>query len=169
MTDRFSKCKQRILAVAGHQAADGRTLMSKKKFLILLSVLVGLITGLGAETLRFLIGTVTTWLYALMDMLDAGWLLIALPVAGVLLCGIYCRYVVKDNMEFGCQRIRRALDSGNYRLPGHIVYAPVLSCALTLGFGGSAGSESISPTPEPEWEAMSASFSAFRPIHCEYS
>lgn len=141
MTDRFSKCKQRILAVAGHQAADGRTLMSKKKFLILLSVLVGLITGLGAEMLRFLIGTVTTWLYALMDMLDAGWLLIALPVAGVLLCGIYCRYVVKDNMEFGCQRIRRALDSGNYRLPGHIVYAPVLSCALTLGFGGSAGSE----------------------------
>ncbi|MDE6198753.1 MAG: chloride channel protein [Muribaculaceae bacterium] len=141
MTAWFTKIRQHILSEAKSQATAGRRLMSAKKFIILLSVFVGLIVGVGAEVLRFLIGTLTGRLWALMSVLDAGWLLVLLPVAGVVLCGIYCRYVVKDNMEFGCQRIRQALDGHRYRLRPHLIYAPIVSCAVTLGFGGSAGSE----------------------------
>lgn len=137
----WSIIKRRILAVASKEAAGGRQLMSEKKFLILLAVLVGLIVGTGAEILRFFIGTLTSWTFRMMDILDANWLLLLFPVVGVLLCGIYCRYVVRDNMEFGCQRIRDTLDRHDYRLRGHIVYAPIVSCALTLGFGGSSGAE----------------------------
>lgn len=130
-----------MLADAASEAAAGRMLMSKKKFLLLLACFVGLIVGAGAEALRFMIATVSSWMFSLVDFLDAGWLLLFIPVAGVLLCGIYCRYVVKDDMEFGCQRIRQALDRHDYRMQRHIAYAPIFSCALTLGFGGSAGSE----------------------------
>lgn len=137
----WSIIKRRILAVASKEAAGGRQLMSEKKFLILLAVLVGLIVGTGAEVLRFFIGTLTSWAFRMIDILDANWLLLLFPVVGVLLCGIYCRYVVSDNMEFGCQRIRDTLDRHDYRLRGHIVYAPIVSCALTLGFGGSSGAE----------------------------
>lgn len=141
MTPRLTKIKERILSVAETQAAAGRSLMSAKKFLLLLSIFVGLIVGLGAEALRFMIGKLSEWLFSLMDILEAHWLLLLLPVAGVLLCGMYCRYVVKDGMEFGCQRIHHALNTHNYRLRSHVMYAPIVSCAMTLGFGGSAGSE----------------------------
>lgn len=137
----WSTIKRHILAEASKEAAGGRWLMSGKKFLILLAVLVGLIVGTGSEVLRFFIGTLTSWAFRMMDILDANWLLLLFPVVGVLLCGIYCRYVVRDNMEFGCQRIRDTLDRHDYRLRGHIVYAPIVSCALTLGFGGSSGAE----------------------------
>lgn len=135
------KIKRRILAKASADALATRSLMSTEKFLILLSVFVGLIVGAAAEALRFIIGILTELLSGLIDMLGAFWLVALLPVAGVLLCGIYCRYIVKDDMEFGCQRIKKALDAHDYRLRRHIVYAPIVSCALTLGFGGSAGSE----------------------------
>lgn len=137
----WMRIQRRMLADAASQAEAGKSLMSHKKFLLLLSVLVGLIVGCGAELLRFLIGKLSGWLLAFTDMLQAHWLLILLPVVGILLCGIYCRYIVKDDMEFGCQRIRNALNKGDYRLKRHLMYAPIFSCTLTLGFGGSAGSE----------------------------
>lgn len=130
-----------MLTDAARQAVAGSQLMSEKKFLLLLAVLVGLIVGLGAELLRFLIAKLSGGMMSLLDIVDANWVVIFFPVAGVLLCGIYSRYVVKDDMEFGCQRIRSALTARHYRLSRHLMYAPIFSCALTLGFGGSAGSE----------------------------
>lgn len=135
------KIKRRILARASADASVTRSLMSTEKFLILLSVFVGLIVGAAAEALRFMTGILTELLSGLIDEIGVFWLVALLPVAGVLLCGLYCRYVVKDDMEFGCQRIKKALDANNYRLRRHIIYGPIVSCALTLGFGGSAGSE----------------------------
>lgn len=32
-------------------------------------------------------------------------LFLLLPAAGIVLCGLYCKYVVKDEMEFGCEKI----------------------------------------------------------------
>ncbi|MBD5259036.1 MAG: chloride channel protein [Barnesiella sp.] len=133
--------KGKIYSKAAAQAVAGQGLMTEKKFLIVTAVGVGLITGVGAEALRFIIGKITAGTFWLMDALDANWLLLLLPVVGVVLCGIYCRYVLKDDMEFGCQRIHDALLRKDYRMRGHIVYGPIVSCALTLGFGGSAGSE----------------------------
>lgn len=138
---RWSNIQRRLLSDAAADAVAGRRLMSEKKFLLLLSVVVGLLVGLGAELLRFLIGRLSVWLHALLGILEVNWLIIFLPVVGILLCGIYCRYIVKDDMEFGCERIRDTLRAHNYRLRGHLTYAPILSCALTLGFGGSSGSE----------------------------
>ena len=118
-----------------------RRSMSEKKFLALLAIVVGAAAGLGAAVLKDLIGWLTEVAKGLVPSDHYNFLFLLLPVVGIVLCGVYCRYVVKDDMEFGCEKISDTLKKGDYRLPRHLSYAPIIACTLTLGFGGSAGSE----------------------------
>lgn len=130
-----------ILQKAAGQARAGQRLMSEKKFLMLLALGVGVFAGLGASVLKLFISTLKHWLTGGMTLFGEHWLLLLLPVAGVLLCGIYSRYIVKDDMEYSTQRIHHAIVTRQYRMSRHLIYAPIVACSLTLGFGGSSGSE----------------------------
>ncbi len=129
----------RQLASKGVNALDNK--MSDNKFLVILAIFVGMLAGFGAAMLKDLI----TWLsQEVKDVFPANHynvLFLILPVIGIIICALYSRYVVKQNMEFGCERIHQNLVNKNYRLPRSIVYAPIVACSLTIGFGGSAGSE----------------------------
>lgn len=107
----------------------------------LLAIIVGGAAGLAAGLLKDLIGYLSEFVKGIFPADEFNWLFLILPVIGVVLCGIYCRYIVKDDMEFGTERILGFLRSGNYRMPRHLSYAPIIACSLTLGFGGSAGAE----------------------------
>lgn len=115
--------------------------MSPLKFMAIIGIAVGLLAGFGAALLKDLITWLTDFVEGIFPPDQFNVLLLFLPILGVLLCGIYSRYIVKDDMEFSCERIAGYLNSGNYRLPRHLCYAPIIACSLTLGLGGSAGSE----------------------------
>lgn len=129
----------RQIASKGVTALDNK--MSDNKFLVILAIFVGMISGFGAALLKDLI----TWLSNVVkDVFPADHynvLFLVLPVIGIVICTLYSRYVVKQDMEFGCERIHQNLVNKNYRLPRSISYAPIVACSLTIGFGGSAGSE----------------------------
>lgn len=118
-----------------------RSGMSQQKFLAVLAIFVGSVAGLAAAILKDLINYTSSAAKALVPDNHYNFALILLPVIGILLCGIFCRYVVKQNMEFGCEKIANALKSGNYKLSSKLAWAPMVACSLTIGFGGSAGSE----------------------------
>ena len=136
-THYFTGPRQRMAALA----ATMRGSMSELKFLALAAIVTGMAAGGGAAFLKFLIArisAVVTWA-APVDRYCLLFLIV--PVVGIVLCSLFSRHVVKLDMEQGCERIRQNLLARNYYLPSRLTFSPIVACALTIGFGGSAGAE----------------------------
>mgnify|MGYP002853309912 CR=1 FL=1 len=106
-----------------------------------LALIVGAASGLAAVVLKWLIATVSGFLTAHVKIADANWLYLVLPAVGILIAGLYVRYVVRDNIYHGVTRVLYAIALKQSRLKPKHTYASLLSSAVTIGFGGSVGAE----------------------------
>lgn len=115
--------------------------MPQSSFLMLLAVIAGIIIGAMAWSLHWSINTVTTFATDVAYWDKKYYFLLFSPVIGFTLCYLFCKYVVKQNLECGTQKIKQALKTGNVDMPFKTMFSPIIACATTLGFGGSAGAE----------------------------
>ncbi len=114
---------------------------SDKVRLFVLAVIIGIITGFGAAVLKKIIGYIVSWVSPLAIDGTPIWALMWLPVAGIVLTGIYQRYILRDRISHGVDKLVNDLASQKFVLSPRLTYAPIIASSLTLGFGGSAGSE----------------------------
>lgn len=114
---------------------------SDKIRLVVLAVIVGILAGAGAALLKWLIGKVTTMLHAVWITDGPDWTLLWLPVVGIMLAGIYQRYILRDRISHGVDKLVNDLAAKKYILSSKLLYAPTIASTFTLAFGGSAGSE----------------------------
>jgi len=110
-------------------------------FLSILAMLTGLLSGAAAFVLKKMIAYVSGHLTATFHAAGANFWFLILPVAGIVLTGIFQRYVLHREISHGEEKLDNDLKTRRYRLPFELTYAPLLASTLTLGFGGSAGSE----------------------------
>lgn len=110
-------------------------------FLFVLAVVVGALTGLGAFMLKTAIRWVSLALTSGLEASRPNWILLLLPAVGILLTGIYVRYILRQDISHGTSHLLHDLSRKMYRLRRRLTYAPMLASTLTLGFGGSAGAE----------------------------
>ena len=108
---------------------------------LLIAVVVGVAAGCCAFLLKIMIGWVTGLLTDGMKSESFNWGLLFFPLAGIVLTGLFQRYIVRQNIEHGVERIEEGLKARNYNLGAKYIYSPMLASTITLGFGGSAGSE----------------------------
>lgn len=120
-------------------AAAMRERMSPGIFVLMLAVFIGLVTGTMAVVLKWLVNYIVAKLTG--GLHGASWLYLLLPGAGIFLSVLFQRYVVRNRIEHGTEEIKADIADKNYWLRPYFLYAPMLASALTLGFGGSAGSE----------------------------
>ena len=104
-------------------------------------LVVGLLSGAASALLKWLIGHMSELARSLMNIERGNWMLILLPVAGIVLTGIFCRYVLRRNIEHSSEKIKESLHKGMDNVSGKLIYGPLIASTFTLGFGGSAGSE----------------------------
>ena len=115
--------------------------MSDFIFLLWLSVIVGLFSGFAAHIFNRLIAIVSD---IFLNHIHAGkinWWLIFPPIGGIVLTGIYTRYVVHTDLTHGVTRLMSSLYRGNFLIKRNLIYSPIIGGSITLGLGGSAGSE----------------------------
>lgn len=115
--------------------------ISERKFLVFLALIVGVVGGLAAQLLKFLIHWIAGLLTAHIDQHSGNLLFILLPTLGVVITAIYVRYVVKDNISHGVTRVLWAISQNKSRLKRHNMYTSLLASSVTIGFGGSVGAE----------------------------
>ena len=127
--------------VVGEQHLWFMPAASDKIRLIVLAVIVGILAGCGAALLKWLIGKVTSYLHILWITDGPDWTLLWLPVVGIVLTGIYQRYILRDRISHGVDKLVNDLAEKKYLLSPKLTYAPTIASTLTLAFGGSAGSE----------------------------
>lgn len=113
----------------------------EKSFVVILAIIIGVASGLAAVLLKFLIGTISGLVNSVTEASQANYYYLVFPIIGILLTGIYVRYVVRDNISHGVTRVLYAIAQKKSRLKFYNMYASLASSSVTIGCGGSVGAE----------------------------
>lgn len=115
--------------------------IKEKTLIVLLSLFVGILAGVAAMVLKWLIHFISGCLTSGVSISGANYVYIIYPVVGVLLACWYVRNVVRDNISHGVTRVLYAISQNKSRLKPHNMYTSVIASSVTIGFGGSVGAE----------------------------
>lgn len=114
--------------------------IGQRYFVILLSILVGIMSGLAAVTLKHAI----IWVKVLVDSfsgLDFNLLFLVSPAIGILISWLLVKYVIRGKLGHGITQILYAISQTGSSLPKHHIFSSILTSSFTIGFGGSVGAE----------------------------
>lgn len=115
--------------------------IKEKNFVLILAFVVGLLCGFAALLLKFLIHAIAGFLTDHAAVNGGNYMYLIFPVIGIILSGLYVRYVVRDNISHGVTRVLYAISQNKSRLKPHNMYSSVFASSITIGFGGSVGAE----------------------------
>lgn len=119
--------------------------ISEQSYLLLLSVVVGLFSGLAAVLLK----TIVHWAGQLvMDFGTAHFtffggntIIFIAPLLGILLTIVFVRFIIKGKIGHGIPNVLLAISRHKGRLPAQNMYTSLVASTLTVAFGGSVGLE----------------------------
>ncbi|BAX79238.1 chloride channel protein [Labilibaculum antarcticum] len=115
--------------------------IKERQFVLLLSFLVGLLSGIAALVLKNTIHFTHHFLTHRLHVDSANLLYLAYPAIGILLTVLFVKFFVKDNIGHGVSRILYAISKKNSHIKSHNNYSSIIASTLTIAFGGSVGSE----------------------------
>ncbi|MFA8433572.1 MAG: chloride channel protein [Marinifilaceae bacterium] len=115
--------------------------IKERQFVLILSFFVGLVSGLAAIFLKNTIHYTHYFLTHGTNVDSANLIFLAYPMIGIFLTVLLVRYFVRDNIGHGVSRILYAISRNNSHIKTHNNYSSILASTLTIGFGGSVGSE----------------------------
>ena len=115
--------------------------IKQRQFVLILSILVGVGSGLAAVILKNTLYYTNYFLTNGFSYHGIYYLFLAFPVIGIILTLLFIRYVVKDNISHGVSKVLYAISKNNSHIRPHNTYSSLIACTLTLGFGGSVGPE----------------------------
>lgn len=117
--------------------------LSENAFVLVLSVVVGLFSGLAAVTLK----TVVHYADVLVTRMGAltpfggNVMMLLFPLVGIALTVLFVKYVVRSNIGHGLPGVLLAISRKGSRLPSKNMYTSLIASTLTVAFGGSVGLE----------------------------
>ncbi|MFR9166912.1 MAG: chloride channel protein [Dysgonomonas sp.] len=115
--------------------------IKEQHFLLFVSFLIGIFTALAALILKFLIHSIQHFLTSSFNQDGANYLYLLYPVIGILLAGLYVKYIVRDDISHGVTKILYAFSQRKSYIKPHNMYSSVVASSITIGFGGSVGAE----------------------------
>lgn len=114
--------------------------LSKKQFILLSAILVGLSAGIAAITMKSFVHLIFT-LATYKPIVSLRYLYLVLPACGIFLTVWTIKKLLKGKLEKGLSPIHYAIAKKSSIVPREQMYAQVITSTLTVGLGGSAGLE----------------------------
>ena len=115
--------------------------IKEKNFVLFLALIVGIVCGFAALAFKWLIHYISSSLLLNIDITGGNYLYLVYPLIGILIVSCYVRYVVRDDISHGVTKVLFAISQNKSRLKPHNCYTSVVAASITIGFGGSVGSE----------------------------
>lgn len=115
--------------------------IKEKNFILIISFLVGICTAASAIVLKNLIHFIQHLLSGDFAADQVNYLYLLYPVTGILLAGLFVKYVVRDDISHGVTKILYAISQRKSRIKPHNVWTSIVASSVTIGFGGSVGAE----------------------------
>ena len=114
----------------------------QNQFILLLSLLVGVLSALAAYALKHLIHFIQHLLTGGFDAHTFNWLYLVYPVIGILITGLFIRKIVRDDISHGVTKVLYAISCRMGKIRRHNTWSSLIASGITIGFGGSVGAES---------------------------
>ncbi len=115
--------------------------IKEKHFVLIVSFLVGICTAASAIILKNLIHFIQYLLSVNFEADQVNYLYLLYPVLGILLSGLFVKYVVRDDISHGVTKILYAISQRKSRIKPHNMWTSIVASSVTIGFGGSVGAE----------------------------
>lgn len=116
--------------------------ISQKHFILILSLVVGVLSALAAFALKHLIHFIQHLLTGDFDTHSFNSLYLVYPVIGIFITGLFIRKVVRDDISHGVTKVLYAISCRKGRIRSHNTWSSLIASGITIGFGGSVGAES---------------------------
>lgn len=115
--------------------------IKEKYFVLIVSFLVGICTAASAIILKNLIHFIQHVLSVNFAADQVNYLYLLYPVLGILLAGLFVKYIVRDDISHGVTKILYAISQRKSRIKPHNMWTSIVASSVTIGFGGSVGAE----------------------------
>lgn len=117
--------------------------VSERTFMLVLSVFVGLLSGLAAVVLKTAVHQTNAILlrFGIPTFVGGNLLILLYPAIGILLTVLFVNYIVRRNIGHGLPTVLFAISRKGGRLPARNTYTSLVASTLTVAFGGSVGLE----------------------------
>ena len=115
--------------------------IKEKNFILIVSFLVGICTAASAIILKQLIHFIQQLLTGGNHAGEVNYMLLIYPVVGILLAGLFVKYIVRDDISHGVTKILYAISQRKSRIKPHNSWISLVASSVTIGFGGSVGAE----------------------------
>lgn len=112
--------------------------ISNKTFIYILSVLVGLLAGLAAVTLK----NITYFIASILEggiIISSNQLYFILPIIGLTLVYLYVKFVHREKLNHAVSSILFSLSKNKGIIARKQILTQLIAAPLTVGFGGSVG------------------------------
>lgn len=118
-----------------------RTKENQRRLVLLLSLVVGLISGLAAVLLKNTVHYTNDLITNGFDFTRGNYLYLAFPLIGIGLTILFAKYIARDDIGHGVSKILYAVSRKKGRLEAHNMYSSMIGSTFTIAFGGSMGLE----------------------------
>ncbi|MCB2221292.1 MAG: chloride channel protein [Bacteroidetes bacterium] len=115
--------------------------ISTSQFILILSLVVGLLSGLAAVILKNLVHYTFYLISKGFQFEKENFLYLALPLAGITITVLFTKYILRKNIGHGVSRILYAISRKNGIMELHHTYSSMIGSTFTVAFGGSVGLE----------------------------
>lgn len=114
---------------------------TERQIVLMISLMVGVCTGVTAFVLKFLIEEIKELLTKGFEIGETNWLYLVYPAVGILLSMLFVKHIVRGDISHGVTKILYAISRGRSRIKSHNRWSSIIASAITIGFGGSVGAE----------------------------
>jgi len=115
--------------------------INQQQFVIFLSFIIGILSGLAAVLLKNFIHFTSHFLTNNLGNYLHNYRYFIFPIIGIIITVLFVKFFVKDNIGHGVSRILYAISKKNSKIKQHNNYSSIIASTLTIAFGGSVGSE----------------------------
>ncbi|MBN2175851.1 MAG: chloride channel protein [Bacteroidales bacterium] len=115
--------------------------INDRYFIIYLSVIIGLLSGIAAYFLKSTVYYIEYFLTSGFQKQEQNFWYVIYPAIGIFLTVLFIRFVLKDKTQHGIPRILYVISKLGGKMKHHKVFSSLLGGSLTAGFGGSIGLE----------------------------
>ncbi len=116
--------------------------ITHKQFILILSFLVGVASGIAANLLKWFVHFVEHLLTHNFNVDSSNALYLIYPVVGIFLSALFIKFIVRDNIGHGITKILYAISRNQGHIRSHNMWSSIVASGITIGFGGSVGAES---------------------------
>ncbi len=109
--------------------------------LTVLSVIVGLLSGIGAVIIKNAVHLIQSLIHNNIPTDVNNYWYFVFPAIGIFLAIIFMKYILRQKVGHGIPSVLYAISKNRGVMKIHDTFSSIITSALTVGFGGSAGLE----------------------------